>query len=123
MRKTLAAGAVAAIATVVGGISVADAAPPGLEKKEGEAWVCNGEDVVIFTAGRNGWVGDTHYHAIEFSFEGTFTPAGGGLAEEFSFEKSWPAKGGETVTCTQDITETDESGTFVGHGEVTAETV
>jgi hypothetical protein len=121
MRKTLVAGAVSAIATV-GSISVADAAPPGLEKKEGEEWVCNGEDVVIFTAGRNGWIGDTHYHAIEFSFEGTFTPAGGDPVEE-SFERTWPSKGGETISCTQDITETNEEGTFVGHGEVTAESV
>jgi hypothetical protein len=121
MRRTLVAGAVGAIATV-GSISVADAAPPGLEKKEGEEWVCNGEDVVIFTAGRNGWIGDTHYQAIEFSFEGTFTPAVGDPVEE-SFEQSWPAKGGETISCTQDITETNEEGTFVGHGEVTAEAI
>ena len=120
MRKTLVAGAVGAIAAV-GSISVADAAPPGLEKKQGEEWVCNGEDVVIFTAGRNGWIGDAHYQAIEFSFEGTFTPAGGGPVEEFSFEKSWPSTGGETISCTQDFTETNDEGTFVGHGEVTAE--
>ena len=121
MRKTLVAAAVGAIATV-GSISVADAAPPGLEKKGGEAWVCDGEDVMIFTAGRNGWIDDTHYQAIEFSFEGTFTPTGGDPVQE-SFEQSWPSKGGETIFCTQDISETNEEGTFVGHGEVTAEAV
>jgi hypothetical protein len=120
MRKALVAGAVVASATL-GSIAVADAAPPGLEKKEGEDWVCNGDDAVIFTAGRNGWIGDTHYQAIEFSFEGTFTPAGGGPVEEFSFERSWPATGGETISCTRDITETNEEGTFVSHDEVTAE--
>ena len=112
----------AAIATV-GMVSTAGAVPPGLEKKDPEPWVCGGVAVEIFTAGRNGWIGDTQYHAVSFSFEGTFTPTGG-APEPVSFSKTWAnGKGADdpdAITCTQDIDETDDTGHFVAHGEVTA---
>jgi hypothetical protein len=119
MRKALAVGAVAAIATL-GTVSTAGAAPPGQEKKEGEVWICDGVETTILTSsGRTGWVGDTQYQATSIHFEGTFTPVVGD-PETFTFDKTWPSKGGDEISCTQDVTETDETGTFVGHGEVTA---
>lgn len=120
MHKALVAGAVAAIATV-GMVSVARAAPPGQEKKEGEVWICDGVETTILTSsGRTGWVGDTQYMATSFHFDGTFTPADGSPAETFSFDKIWPSKGGDEISCTQHVEETDETGTFIGDGEVTA---
>lgn len=121
MSKALVAGAVAAIATV-GIVSVAGAAPPGQQKKEGEVWICDGVETTIFTSsGRVGWVGDTQYKAVSILFEGTFTPADGSEPQTESFAKTWPAKSTDgAISCTQDFEESDETGTFVGHGEVTA---
>ena len=35
-----------------------------------EQFVCNGEDVTIFTAGRNGWVDGVKYKAVMLTVEG-----------------------------------------------------
>lgn len=121
MRRALVAGAVAALA-MVGMGSAAGAAPPGQEKKVGEVWICDGVETTILTSsGRIGWVGDTQYKATSAHFEGTFTPADGSEPETFTFDKTWPSKTTEgEISCTQDVEETDATGTFVGHGEVTA---
>jgi hypothetical protein len=122
MRKAVVASVVAAIATTAT-FSVAGAVPPGLEKQVGEEWDCGGTATTIFTAGRNGWVGDTQYHAVTFSVEGTFTPTGG-EPEPVSFSKTWAngrgADSPEAITCTQEINESGPDGTFVAHAEVTA---
>ena len=82
-----------------------------------------GEDTLIVTAGRNGWIGDTKYHAVTFSIEGTFTPVGG-TPEPFSEFKTWAggkdANSPDLITCTSAILETDETGTFEGTFTVTA---
>lgn len=122
MRKTFVAGAVAAVATV-GMVSTAAAVPPGLEKRVPESWTCGGVPVEIFTAGRNGWIGDTQYHAVSFSLEGTFTPTGG-EPEPVFFSKTWAngrgADDADAINCTQHIDETDDTGRFVADAEVTA---
>jgi hypothetical protein len=121
MRKTLVAGVVSTIA-IVGTAVPAVAQPPG-QAKDAEEWVCDGEDVVIVTAGRNGWVDDARYKAVTFFIEGTFTPTGG-TPEPFSDSKTWA--GGkdvnrpDLVTCTQDFSGTDVDGTFEVHVEITA---
>jgi hypothetical protein len=61
MRKTLVAGVVSTIA-VVGTAAPAVAEPPG-QAKAPEAWVCDGEEVTIVTAGRNGWIDEARYQA------------------------------------------------------------
>ena len=121
MRKMLVAVVMSTIA-IVGTAMPAVAVPPGQEKNP-EAWVCDGEDTLIVTAGRNGWIDDTKYQAVTFSIEGTFTPTGG-TPEPFSESKTW-AGGKDTnnpdlITCTSDVSETDETGTFEAHFEVTA---
>jgi hypothetical protein len=63
---------------------------------------------------------------VTFSIEGTFTPTGG-TPEPFSESKTW-AGGKDTnnpdlITCTADVSETDETGTFEAHFEVTAVSV
>ena len=121
MRKMLVVGVMSMIA-IVGTVVPAVAQPPGQEKNP-EMFVCDGQETLIVTAGRNGWIGDTKYHAVTFSIEGTFTPTGG-TPEPFSESKIW-AGGKDTnnpdlITCTADVSETDETGTFVAHFEVTA---
>ena len=69
MRKMLVAGVISTIA-LIGTAVPAIAQPPGQEKNP-EAFVCDGEDTLIVTAGRNGWIDDTKYHAVTFSIEGT----------------------------------------------------
>ena len=121
MRKMLVAGVMSAIA-IIGTAVPAVAQPPGQEKNP-EMFVCDGEDTLIVTAGRNGWIDDTKYHAVTFSIEGTFTPVGG-TPEPFSESKTWAngkdANSPDLVTCTQDISETDETGTFEAHLVITA---
>jgi hypothetical protein len=121
MRKMLVAGVISAIA-LIGTAVPAIAEPPG-QADSPEAFVCDGEDTLIVTAGRNGWIDDTKYHAVTFSIEGSFTPTGG-TPEPFSEFKTW-AGGKDTsspdlITCTSDVSETDETGTFEANFEVTA---
>jgi hypothetical protein len=121
MRKMLVAGAISAIAAI-GTAVPAIAQPPG-QANSPEAFVCDGEDTLIVTAGRNGWIDDTKYHAVTFSIEGTFTPTGG-TPQPFSESKTWAggkdANSPDLITCTSDVSETDETGTFEAHFEVTA---
>ena len=86
MRKMLVAGAMSTIA-LIGTAMPAVAQPPGQEKNP-EMFVCDGEDTLIVTAGRNGWIDDTKYHAVTFTIEGSFTPTGG-TPEPFSESKTW----------------------------------
>ena len=86
MRKMLVGGVMSTIA-LIGTAMPAVAQPPGQEKNP-EAFVCDGEDTLIVTAGRNGWIDDTKYHAVTFSIEGSFTPTGG-TPEPFSDSKTW----------------------------------
>ena len=122
MRKALAGIATAAVAAVatMGMSGTAQAIPT----KFAEEWVCDGEDTVILTAGRNGWVdGNVHYHAVHLTFTGTFTPVGGQPQTETE-EKTWANGRGlddpDAVTCTTHIEETSPEGTFVGDGLVVA---
>ena len=121
MRKMLVAGVMSTIA-IVGTAVPAVAQPPGHEDTP-EAFVCDGEDTLIVTAGRNGWIDDTKYHAVTFSIEGTFTPVGG-TPEPFSESKTWAggkdANSPDLITCTADVSETDETGTFEATFTVTA---
>jgi hypothetical protein len=117
MRKRWAlAGAVAAIVTV-GASSTAGAIP----KREPEVWTCPGGTTMIVTAGRNGWIGDTHYQAVTFSATGTFTPTGG-TAEPFTEFKQWAggAAGPGAITCTMHVDDTSPDGHFVADFRVTA---
>ena len=61
---------------------------------------------------------------MTFSIEGTFTPAGGGTPEEFSDSKTWAGgkdlNSPDLITCTSDVSETDETGTFEGEIVITA---
>ena len=114
-----------AVGLTVASIAVAGAAsaePPG-QAKDPEAWVCDGEDVLIVTAGRNGWIDDARYQAVTFSIERTFTPTGG-TPQPVTDSKTWAGgkdvNSPDLVTCTQDISETDETGTFEAHLEITA---
>jgi hypothetical protein len=121
MRKMLVAGVISAIA-LIGTTVPAIAQPPG-QADSPEAFVCDGEDTLIVTAGRNGWIDDTKYHAVTFSIEGTFTPTGG-TPEPFSEFKTWAggqdANNPDLITCTSDVSETDDTGTFEAHFEITA---
>ncbi len=121
MRKIVIAGVMSTVAFVAT-TAPAVAQPPGQERNP-EAFVCDGEDTLIVTAGRNGWIGDTKYHAVTFFVEGTFTPEGG-TPEPFGESKTWAggkdANSPDLITCTADVSDTDESGTFEAHFEVTA---
>ncbi len=126
MRKLL-VGVATAIAVVGLGSGTAMAVPAGLEQdKKAEAWTCEGEDVTIFVAGRSGWIGDTHYLASSFTFEGTFTPSDGSEPQTVTQSKNWgPADiGRDAITCTMHIEETEEEteedGTFVGDATIIA---
>jgi hypothetical protein len=61
MRKMLVAGVLSTIA-IVGTAVPAAAQPPGQERFP-EEFVCDGEDTLIVTAGRNGWIDGVKYHA------------------------------------------------------------
>ena len=115
VRKAVVAGVVASIA-MMGTFSVAGAEPPGLGKFGGE-WVCDGETTTIFVRSRNGWVGDTLYHAVSVSVEGIFTPTGG-EPQPVSFFKEWGngrgADSPEAITCIQQLNDILPDGTFVG---------
>lgn len=119
MRKMLVAGVMSTIALI--GTAMPAVAEP--QHRTPEEWVCDGEDTQIVTAGRNGWIDETKYHAVTFSAEGTFTP-NGGTPEPFSDTKTWAggkdANSPDLITCTADFSETDETGTFEAHFEVTA---
>lgn len=120
MRKTLVAGVVSTIAAVLGTAMPAVAEPSG----QAGVFVCGGLEVTIFTAGRNGWIDDTKYHAVTSSIEGTSTPPGG-TPEPFSESKTWAggkdASSPDLITCTVDFSEIDETGTlFEGHVEIAA---
>jgi hypothetical protein len=121
MRKMLVVSAMSAIA-ILGTALPAIAQPPG-QTDSPEAFVCDGEDTLIVTAGRNGWIDDTKYHAVTFSIEGTFTPTGG-TPQAFSESKTWAggqdANSPDLITCTSDFSETDDTGTFEAHFEITA---
>ena len=121
MRKMLVAGALSTIA-IVGTAVPAAAQPPGQEGSP-EVFDCGGEETLIVTAGRNGWIGGVKYQAATFSVEGTFTPVGG-TPEPFSDSKTWAggkdANSPDLITCTSDFTETDETGTAEGRIEITA---
>jgi len=120
MRKILIA--IMSTIAIVGTAMPAVAQPPGQERNP-EMFVCDGEDTLIVTAGRNGWIDDTKYHAVTFSIEGTFTPTGG-TPQPFSESKTWAggkdANSPDLITCTADVSEIDETGTFEAHVEVTA---
>ena len=94
----------------------------GAREAGGDAYLCDGKDVVIFTTGgRQGWIGDTLYLARSVHFEGTFTPAGGGEPRRRSTTRPTGASpAGDVITCTSSFTETDETGTFTGEILVTA---
>ena len=119
MRKMLVAGVASTIVLI--GTAVPAVAEP--QQRTPEEWVCDGEDTLIVTAGRNGWIDDTKYHAVTFSIEGTFTPTGG-TPEPFSESKTWAggkdASSPDLITCTSDFSETDETGTVEAHVEITA---
>jgi hypothetical protein len=119
MRKMLVAGVMSTIALM--GTAVPAVAQP--QHRTPEVFVCDGEDTLIVTAGRNGWIDGTKYHAVTFSVEGTFTPTGG-TPEPFSETKTWAggkdANNPDLITCTADVSETDETGTFEARFEVTA---
>ena len=112
------AGAVAAVVTV-GSSSTAGAIPKG-----GETWICEGEEVFIAEAGRNGWIDGVHYHAVYINFLGVFTPEEGEPEFE-SFEKFYGNRRNlvhpEAIRCEQHFEETvPGEGTFVGDGFVIA---
>jgi hypothetical protein len=121
MRKMLVATVISTIA-LIGTAVPAIAQPPG-QVDSPEAFVCDGEDTLIVTAGRNGWIDDTKYHAVTFSIEGTFTPTGG-TPEPFTESKTWAggkdANSPDLITCTSDFSETDDTGTVEAHVEITA---
>ena len=121
MRKMLVVSVISMIA-LIGTAVPAVAQPPGQVDKP-EAFVCDGEDTLIVTAGRNGWIDDTKYHAVTFSIDGTFTPIGG-TPQPFSESKTWAggkdANSPDLITCTSDFSETDETGTVEAHVEITA---
>ena len=121
MRKMLVAGVLSTIA-IVGTALPAAAQPPGQERFP-EEFVCDGEDTLIVTAGRNGWIDSVKYHAVTFSIEGTFTPVGG-TPEPVSEFKTWAggkdANSPDLITCTSEVSETDETGTFEATFTVTA---
>jgi len=121
MRKWLVAGVMATIAIVE--IAAPAVAEPQGQSKVPEEWVCSGEDVVIVSAGRNGWIDDAKYHAVTLSVEGTFTPHGG-TPQPISEFQTWAggkdANSPDLITCTQDVSADDGTGIFEAHFEVTA---
>jgi hypothetical protein len=111
-----------ALATIVamGAIPTAGAIPKG-----GETWTCEGQEVFIAEAGRNGWVDGVHYLAVYIEFVGVFTPEGGGDSVSESEQKFYGNRGNlvdpEAIRCDLHIEETTPGeGTFVGDGHVIA---
>ena len=117
MRKRWALAAAVATVITVGGATTAGAAP----KREPEVWNCGGTTTMIVVAGRNGWVGDTQYHAVTFSIRGTFTPTGG-TAQPVVEDKQWANGDAEVdaITCTMHVDDTSPDGHFVADFRVTA---
>jgi hypothetical protein len=118
-RRRLLVAATGVFVATLGVVPTAEAAPT----HTAEVFVCDGEETTIFTAGRNGWVDGVQYHAVLFSFEGTFTPTGG-EPEPFSETKVWG--GGkdlgdpDAITCTADVSEQSDEGLFEAQFEVIA---
>ncbi len=116
-----------AVACAVATIVVAMAAVPtaGAIPKNGETWTCEGEEVVITEAGRNGWIDGVHYQAVYIEFVSVFTPEGGGEPEFESEQHFYGNRGNlvdpEAIRCNLHVEETvPGEGTFVGDGFVIA---
>ncbi len=112
------AGAVTAVA-IMAGASTAGAIPKG-----GSTWTCEGEEVFIAEAGRNGWInGEQHYQAVYINFVQVFTPVEGDQ-QFFSYEKFYGNRGNlvapDVVRCEQHFEETDAEGTLETDGFVIA---
>ena len=112
-----------AVATIVaiGAVSTDGGGDP---EGHGETWTCEGEEVVIAEAGRNGWVDGVHYQAVYIEFVGVFTPEGGAPVFE-SEQKFYGNRGNlihpEAIRCNLHIEETTPGeGSFVGDGFVIA---
>jgi hypothetical protein len=107
MRKLIAGAALALTAgtAIVGGASVAGAAP----SKNVEVYICDGVETEIVVAGRSGWIDGVHYLAHNIVVEGTFTPAGG-EPEPFT-DTQWTSGRTGGLECTRTETFTDEEGT------------
>ena len=113
MRKML-------VATVMSTIASSGRQCRRLPNRQGvgspEAFVCEGEDTLIVTAGRNGWIDDPNTATVTFSIEGTSRQ----LVEHPSRSASptWrrgkDANSPDLITCTSDFSETDETGTAGG---------
>ena len=58
--------------------SVAAPCAGAIPNKEGTPWTCEGDEVLIIEAGRNGWINGEHHQAVFTEFIETFTPEGGG---------------------------------------------
>ena len=118
-NRWVVACAVAAIVVLGAVIPTAGAIP-----KNGETWTCEGEEVVIAEAGRNGWVDGVHYQAVYIEFVGVFTPVGGGEPESESEQKFYGNRSNlvhpEAIRCDLHVEETSDEGTFVGDGHVIA---
>jgi len=110
MRKLIAGAALALTAgiAILGGASVAGAAP----SKNVEVYICDGVETEIVVAGRSGWIDGVHYHAHNIVVEGTFTPTGG-EPEPFT-DTEWTSGRTGGLECFQDFTFTDEGGTATG---------
>ena len=119
-KRWVVACAVATIVAMGTVIPMAGAIP-----KNGETWICEGEEVVIAEAGRNGWVDGVHYHAVYIEFLGVFTPEGDGDPVFESEQKFYGNRGDlvdpEAIRCELHIEETTPGeGSFVGDGFVIA---
>ncbi len=116
------------VACVLATIVVAMAAVPtagAIPKKSSETWTCEGEEVVITEAGRNGWIDGVHYQAVYINFTGVFTPEGDGDPQFESEEHFYGNRGNlvhpEAIRCNLHVEETTPGeGTFVGDGFVIA---
>ena len=109
------AGAVAAIVTV-GASSTAGAIP----KREPEVWNCPGGTTMIVTAGRNGWIGDTHYQAVSFRPPARSLPPEGRRSRSPSSSSGPVARLAGAITCTMHVDDVSPDGHFVADFRVTA---
>lgn len=96
----------------------------GAIPKSGETWTCDGQEVFIAEAGRNGWVDGVHYQAVYIEFVGVFTPEGG-ATRCLSPSRSSTATAATSLTSRRSaatfISRTSPGeGTFVGGGHVIA---
>ena len=119
-KRWAVACAVAMIVAIGAVVPTAGAIPKG-----GETWTCEGEEVFIAEAGRNGWIDGVHYLAVYIEFVGVFTPEGGGDPVFESEQKFYGNRGNlvdpEAIRCDLHIEETiPGEGTFVGDGHVIA---